>query len=146
MKLHDNYPTGQAVPAGFEKLSDLRERIGAEELEKRLQLGVTKSVELITEDGRIEPVSVDNWRSEFASGMLNSGYKQHYFSPELPDDPANSRESFSYGSSWRLLLARFMQRVDGCAVDCGAFGKIHWISPAFGRTRFSPALNQSLGR
>ena len=50
MKLHDNYPTGQAVPAGFEKLSDLRERIGAEELEKRLQLGVTKSVELITED------------------------------------------------------------------------------------------------
>ena len=43
-------------------------------------------------------------------------------------------------------LARFMQRVDGCAVDCGLFGKIRWISPAFGRSRFSPALSQSLGR
>ena len=43
-------------------------------------------------------------------------------------------------------LARFMQRVEGCAVDCGLFGKIRWISPAFGRSRFSPALSQSLGR
>jgi len=46
----------------------------------------------------------------------------------------------------KTMLARIMQRVDDCAADCGAFGKNRWIFPAFGRSWFSPAFCQSLGR
>jgi hypothetical protein len=110
VKLHDNYPADQANPAGFEKLSDIRERIGAEDLLRCLQLGKKEAFELSAEDGLVTLISVDEWRSRFADNMLHSGRKYHYFIPKpSDDDPANPQKVFPYEPPGRLLLVRVDQ-------------------------------------
>jgi hypothetical protein len=87
----------------------MRNRIGADELLRRLQLGALIAFELRIEDGERKPVSINDWCSEYASEMLKSGRKYHSFNHEPPEDPAAPREVFSYGSAGRLLLVEKAQ-------------------------------------
>ena len=98
-------PPDQPVPAGYERLSDVRDRIGAEELLQRLQLGTITAVELIAKSGERDSLLIDEWMSKYASLMLASGRKYHYFVREREnDDPANPWMSFPLGRTGRLLL------------------------------------------
>lgn len=106
MKAYDIYPTNQVVPAGYEKLVNVRDRLGADTLLVNLQTDSIKAYEYNPEDGGIEVLEIFEWRSEFSGLMMKDGYKQHYFVKELPNDPANSRKVFFYGQTWRLLLIK----------------------------------------
>jgi hypothetical protein len=100
------WPTDQPTPAGYEWIRDRIERVGFQVMKAIVQSGREQAVELRVEDGEPLPVAINDWLSPFCDEMLTSGYKRHYFSPEMPDDPANAREVFSYGSEWRKLFVR----------------------------------------
>jgi len=100
------WPTDQPTPAGYEPLLERRDSVGVQVLKDMLQSGREQAFELRVDDGELLLVAVEDWRSPFCDEMLSSGYKRHYFSPEMPVDPAIPRDVFSYGTDWRKLFVR----------------------------------------
>jgi hypothetical protein len=102
----DMWPTDQPTPAGYEWIKDRVDSVGFRVMKAMVQSGQEPAFELRVADGVLLPVATSDWLSPFCDEMLGSGFKLHYFSPEMPDDPAIARKVFSYGSEWRKLFVR----------------------------------------
>jgi hypothetical protein len=106
MKVGDMWPTDQPTPAGYEWIKDRVDSVGFQVMKAMVQSGQEPAFELRVADGVLLPVATSDWLSPFCDEMLSCGFKLHYFSPEMPDDPAIARKVFSYGSEWRKLFVR----------------------------------------
>ena len=105
-QLGDMWPTNQPTPSGYEWIKERADSVGVQVLKGMLQSGQEQAFELRVADGVLLPVAISDWLSPFCDSMLSRGYKSHYFSPEMPVDPAIPRDVFSYGSDWRKLFVR----------------------------------------